>query len=211
MNAERRQKSLKALESLNCDVPHDLEYHFTQEETTIRPVEDIIHRASALYCLATYADSLLQGNCPRDEARSFAQKFISRYNADQYFTEKEKEFMENPAPTQEQVGQFCWQWESLYSMLYCLGFIDSLGLPTEACKVPLCSRAFARNRTTDALVKVVKIRPIEEILDFCDLIFCCFNARNKSSFENGVLCGWKKTADWITIVKGKEYDWDSLQ
>ena len=210
MDEERRQKSLNALSSLNCNIPSDLSFHFIDSETEIREIDDIVYRSISLFCLATYADSLLQGNCSRDEARAFAEKFISRYNIYDHFTAKEKEFVDMKEPTNDVIGKFCWMWEALYSMLYCLGFVDVLGLPTEACKVSLCSRVFGKNRTTDAVLKAAKLRSKEQILDFADLIFCCNNAANKSQFESGVLGGWRNTADWITIINGKAIDWNDL-
>lgn len=210
MDQERRNRSLNKLESLQLGLPADFAIAYPEDCTEIRPINDIIKRSIALYCLATYADSLLQGNCSRDEAFAFAGKFIKRYNADDFFTEKEKHFLELQHPTSEEIGVFCWKWESLYALLYCLSFINDIGLPTEPCKIPLCSKAFARNRTTDAFTKASKLRNIGEILDFADLIFSCTQASNKSSFESGVLGGWYDVIKWIVIQNGKAINWDDL-
>ena len=210
MDKERRERTLQKLEDLNPHIPDDLEIPYTQNNSEIRKFEDIAHRAIALYCLATYADSLLQGNCTRDESFEFAQKFIKRYNADQYFTTKEKEFIDLKSPTKDEIGAFCWKWESLFATLYCLGFIEDIGLPTQPCMIPLCSKAFVRNRTEEAFLKVAKLRSKDEILDFGDLIYCYNHAENKGSFESGVLGGWGDVAHWIIIRDGKPIDWDEV-
>lgn len=210
MDKERRERSLNKLKQLDPHIPSDLEIPYSQENSEIRQLEDVVHRAIALYCLATYADSLLQGNCTRDESFEFAEKFIKRYNADKYFTPKEKEFIEIKAPTRDKIGKFCWKWESLYAILYCIGFIPDIGLPTQPCMVPLCSKVFAKNRTEDAFLKASKLKSKDEILDFGDLIFCCNHAENKKHFESGVLGGWRDVAHWIIIKDGKQIDWDEL-
>lgn len=210
MDANRRNKTLEKLEDLNINIPSNLEIPYLQEKSEIRQLEDIVHRAIALYCIATYADSLLQGNCTRDESLEFAEKFIKRYDASQYFTEKEKEFIDLKSPTQEEIGKFCWKWESLYALLYCLGFIEDIGLPTQPCMVPLCSKAFVRNRTTETFLKVSNLRSKDEILDFGDLVYCCNHAENKSYFESGVLGGWQDVANWIIIKEGNSIEWDNL-
>jgi hypothetical protein len=167
-----------------------------------------VHRAIAVYVTSTYADVLLQQNCPRDDAFAFANKFIQRYQAESLFSAQEKAFLESPSPAMYDVGQFCWGWEILHFLLWTLGFVDDIGVPKGQVAVPKCSRVFTRNRFKANLIAAAKLRTIEEVLDLLDVAQCCeFANREGDLFNNGSVHGWIRAAKWLTSEAG----WDDVK
>lgn len=167
-----------------------------------RGCEEIVQRAIALYIIGTYADNLLQHSSARDDARKFAQKFINRYGADRFFSAMERAFLECERPAQADVGFMCWRWESLHLLLWALGFIDEIGLPTQPCDVFVCNRPFARHRTTDAFAAAARMRSADEIAQKMEQI-----AADSVACDEGVLSGWRSALTWILDV---ESDWDAI-
>ncbi|KAH0791002.1 DUF4272 domain-containing protein [Histomonas meleagridis] len=164
----------------------------------------MLHRAIALYIIGTYSDNLLQ-NCPVKDAQKFVQKFITRYNSEDFFSPKEKEFYDNPNPSQNEIGFICWRWESLYVLLWCLGLIENIGIPKNPCEVFQCSRPFSKYRFTHDLTAAMKPRTAEEIIGKKDLVLCCMESEEKDSFDLGVITGWNNILDWI-LNNDKEWD-----
>ena len=203
---EVREQTLNLLSSVGCKLTKDVPtlnpkmYH-------VRNTEELVQRAISLYIIGTYADNLLQRNCTRNEARKFAQKFIDRYNSESFFSEKEKEFLDNETPNQNEIGFLCWRWESLYMLLWVLGFIGDVGLPTNPCDVFQCNRPFAKNRFTKNLMDASKMRGIDEIIKAKDMVNCCIDSDNKEMFDDGVLCGWNYMLEWIL---NQNKDWDTI-
>src|SRR5687767_9217814 len=48
-------------------------------------------------------------------------------------TPQEKAFLQNPSPTQEECNQFGWHQEAEWTLLWVIGKVESLGLPTRQC------------------------------------------------------------------------------
>jgi hypothetical protein len=206
---ERRLRSLDRLAELQSKFPSLDEFpglNFSRVE--LRSSDEILQRSVALFVVATYADIILQQNCPRSEALTFTNKFIARYSATPFLSQRETAFLATESPSQEDIGYFCWSWESLHLLLWCLGFIPELGLPVSPCSVPTCGKIFARHRFLQDLKGKATLRPNDEIFDAVDLIGCCIHAKDQSHFESGVLSGWNKAAQWI-ILDGSSSDWDS--
>lgn len=197
--------SLENLKAVIGDLPIVEQPLFNVEK--VRNVGDIVGRAIALYITATYADILLQKNCSRDEAFAFANKFITRYDANELFSPAEKQFMEATNPSDELIGKFCWGWEPLNFLLWVLNYIPSIGLPTAACSVAVCGRSFSRNRFRKNILENAKIRDQGELQQKLEILNLCLVARDKSKFESGVLDGWRKSALWIT---SPEQEWDTI-
>jgi hypothetical protein len=206
---ERRQKSAASLASFMPKVPDLSELPVASPEgLSLRSTEEVVHRAIAIYLTSTYADVLLQQNCPRDDAFAFANKFIQRYQAESLFSPQEKAFLESPSPAISQIGQFCWGWEILHFLLWALGFVDDIGVPKDPVAVPKCSRVFTRNRIQANLIAAAKLRTAEEVLDLLDVAQCCeFANREREVFSTGPVHGWMRAAKWLT----SRADWDNVK
>lgn len=205
---ERREKTLQILNDFWLEFPGEVPLLSSNVE--LRPVDEMVHRAISLFIIATYSDVLLQGNCPRDEARTFADKFINRFQAQPFFTTNEINYLDDKEPTKEQIGFHCWRWESLFILLWILGFTETKGIPVEPCSPGKCQSVFSRNRTTEAVVKAVKLRTKEEILDEEDLLFMINSAKRKCAFERGVLLEWIHVIDWAFIRDNQKKEWDNI-
>jgi hypothetical protein len=213
---DRREKSISKLSSLGLKAPNSSTLPiFLTDGFSVRPLDSVVDRAIAVYLTATYADVLLQQRCSRDEAFTFVNKFIQRYQADSLFSGREKAFFAISEPTTCQIGKFCWGWESLHFLLWALGFIGDVGLPTEPVALPKCSKVFNQNRFRQNLLDKASLQTVDEIGDLLDFVQCCEYVNKNSDdeegkFDNGAVHGWKKAAQWLLIREGEELDWDRI-
>jgi hypothetical protein len=182
-------------EQLEIPKPEKIENKFA-EAKEVRPIEEVAKRATALYLIATFAEGVVQRNCPFEESQKFIQKMIGKFAAHDYFTEKEKEFLENETLCDTEVGVFCWRWESLRFMLWAFGFIQELGLPNEPGMQFQCAKVFNNHRTVEAFVKAAKPLPLEKIVEAANQLE--YVASNKdAAVDLGVLTEWRKAAYWL--------------
>ena len=202
---ETRNQSIQILDENGLKLTKDVPL-LDASTFKIRTPEEMIQRAIALYIIGTYSDNLLQ-NCPVKEAQKFAQKFITRYQSENFFSQKEKEFLDNPNPSEKEIGFICWRWESLYILLWSLGFIENAGLPKNPCEVFQCSRPFSKYRFTPDFTAAAKPRAAEEIVSKKDLVLCCMECDEKESFDLGVICGWNNMLEWIL---NSDKEWDTI-
>lgn len=197
MASNIRQKTQQTLLSIGitCDDLGIPERHVVYE----RSIEDILKRAISLFIISSHADAMLQH--PEDPSgnKKFSNKIISRYGALEFFSPKEKEFLEKENPSQNEVGFFCWQWECVNALAWLLSLNDDLGLPNKQCEPFKVSRAFSKNRTYETISKAAHLRNEEELNEFFDLVlFCSQMIPDNSKIERGCIDGWKLVADWVT-------------
>ena len=182
-------------EKLEIPKPEKIENKFA-ESKEMRPIDVVAKRATALYLIATFAEGVVQRNCPFSESQKFIQKMIGKFGAKEYFTKEENNFLENETLCDTEVGVFCWRWESLHFILWACGFIPELGLPTEPGMQFQCAKVFNKNRTTEAFVKAAKPLPIEKIIEAANQLEYVASIK-EAKVDLGVLTEWRKAAFWL--------------
>ena len=182
--------------SLNIPEPSEVKQIYNEGSDSVKCPESVAKRATALYLMATYAEGLIQRNCPHEESRKFIQKFITKFNAEEYFTVKEREFLENNDPSDDEIGVYCWRWESLHFLLWAFGLIENLGLPNAPCQQFECTKIFNRNRNVESFIKASKPHNIKEIIDVSNALeyISTFPAEK---YDVGVLTEWRLAAKWL--------------
>ena len=185
----------KIFEGVQIPKPEKIEEHYTKDRH-LKPVEEVAKRATALYLMATYSEGLIQRNCPHEESRKFIQKFITKFGAEDYFTEKERGFLDYEDPTDCEIGIYCWRWESLHFILWAFGFIEDLGLPDQPCQQFACTKVFNRNRTVEAFVKASKVRPIDDIIEVSNALEYISTVKD-AKVDVGVLTEWRIASYWL--------------
>ena len=184
-------------------VPNAIKIPEVYSSSQLRSSEVVGKRGTALYLLATYAEGLIQRNCPHEESRKFIQKFITKFNAEDYFTKKERDFLEASDPSDEEIGVYCWRWEALHFILWSYGFLEQLGLPNTTCQQFACQKVFNKNRTIESFMKASKPRDVNEVIKAAnelEYIATCKDAK----VDIGVLSEWRLAAKWLL----SDCDWD---
>jgi hypothetical protein len=85
---------------------------------------------------------------------------------------KEKDFLENEDPSQEEIIAASWRVESLSTLLWALGKIERSELPRELCDTELVQNIMSQAENSCAtFVNEAELRSPSEILDETDLIY----------------------------------------
>jgi len=157
----RKQRSEAVLRAEAVPVNAALPVIETESKARRRSKEEVAHRALALLVVAVKGEGL-------DQATT--QKIAKQYALEPYFTPKERAFLEDASPPQEDRVQFSWRYEAAWTLLWALGFVDKLEKPSKICDVPLAVRLM-KERTAQKFIADSKLRPLQEILDQADRIY----------------------------------------
>lgn len=204
----RKQKSEEILQNENVPfVPH-LPIIEDEETAQIREVEEIVRRAMALNIVAVKGEGLEQER---------VLEIIEEYNLSNAFSLKEKEFIQNENPSQQELVNFTWRYESYWVLLWALGYIEKLSRPDQICDVPRAVRIMV-DRTAEEFIKDAKLRSTNEILDAADLIYrydwACVDARINgrvapAELDASVVYERHYALNWL-IGYAENADWDDI-
>jgi hypothetical protein len=121
---------------------------------------EVVHRTIALAIVAAKADT--------DYA--IGQALIDEFNAEGFFTPKERAFMDDADPSEQDVANFIWRYEAAHVMLWALGIIPELRRPDRNCDVEFIAKTL-RKLGTDGVMRRAALRPQAELLEAADLIY----------------------------------------
>lgn len=178
---ERKKKSEEYCKNYGIPTIEHLPCIESEQETTIRTKDEIVHRALALSYLGLKSEGL---------EPKHLNEFDKKYTISPYFTDAEKIFVNSSAPTEQQLVNANWRYESLHVLLWCLGYIDSLSYPDKVCSVSDDIKIII-DKTESEFMENANLRSKIEILDEADLIYridwACVNARINNEAPSGNL------------------------
>jgi hypothetical protein len=201
----RKDRSVALLKAEEVPVIEELPVIATEAESTRRTTEEVALRAMALCLVATKGKGMPQ---------TVIDELAKEYEIDSALTPKEKEFIANPNPTEQQRIEAAWRYESYWVMLWALGFVDKLERPDKICDVDLAV-SFLQENGRDGFLKKAKLRPQSEILDAADLIYryhwavvdANFNGREApAGLDPGVVWERHYALNWLIGYKDQEWD-----
>jgi len=209
----RKQENTKLLKELGIMTLDSLPVIEESEAVTLRTKEEVIGRMISLLAVSLYADGLCSGE-DRAEHRQWTQTVIDGYGAGDFFSPKEKAFLDDENPSEADCVNFSWQYEPLNVMLWALGFLSTekaLRLPAKICDVGEIVGCLADYRTWEAVSSHAALRDKEEILDQADLIFrynwACVEERLQDPQARkeawGIAMERHKALNWLI-----SYGWD---
>ena len=170
-----------------------------------RTKEEIAWRAMALLVVAVKGEGLEQ---------PAIEKIVEDYSLEGHFTPKELAFIQEEAPSEHDRAQFAWRYEAAWTLLWSLGYVDSLGKPTAICDVPRAVELM-KNRSPKQFIADAKLRSIESISEEADLIYryhwSVVDARVKGrpapgSLEPGVTMERHYALNWLIGYMDQEWD-----
>jgi hypothetical protein len=176
------------------------------EIARIRPVAEVAQRALALMIVAVKAEGL------EDE---IVQQVIEVFGIAPFLSPQERAFIQNPNPSQQDKINFIWRYESLWTLLWALGHIDSLEFPDNICDVPKSVEIIHEAGTFEAFLAKSKLRSVAEILDQCDMAYrlnwAVVNARLRgeaapANIESGVVYERHYALNWLRCYFDQEWD-----
>lgn len=205
---ERKQKSEKILLKEGVPFISHLPIIEGEETAQIRNLEEIARRAMALNIVAVKGEGLEQER---------VLEIIEQYNLSSAFSPKEREFIQNENPSQKDLINFTWRYESYWVLLWALSYIEELSRPDGICDVPRAVQIMV-DRTAEEFIKDAKLRTTGEILDAADLIYrydwACVDARlhgkpAPAGLEPSVVYERHYALNWL-IGYAENTDWDDI-
>ena len=206
---ERRDRSMALLRDKHIYVTPWLPLLDETASQPGRTVEEVCGRAAALLIVALYSECRLSEHRSHEESRAFVAPLMESYEAERFFSPKEKAYLDDPDSTQQTQVQFAWQYENLWVMEWALGLTDDLFWPTHICDVPAAARMMRERPTMDELLAGARLRPREELLEQADLIYrlrwACEDARvmgmsAPQGLESGVAMERHRALFWLAGV-----------
>ncbi|MCL2384032.1 MAG: DUF4272 domain-containing protein [Oscillospiraceae bacterium] len=212
---QRKEESIKIIKENSIEVFEGLPVIENYEETILRSKEEIAQRAIALCIFSVYAEGVCIGE-DVGKTQELVNEVVKRYNAETFFTEKEKEFLNNPEPTREEAIVFSWQYECYTVLLWALGLVDSLDFPNQICDVSKVVGMLTECKNYEEFEEKSEVRNKEEILDQADLIYrynwACVDARihNKTikNIDSGVVFERHRALNWL--INYMDQGWDDV-
>lgn len=201
----RKDRSIAILRTGKVPFIEHLPLIETEAESTRRTTEQVATRAMALCIVAVKGEGLEQ---------EIIDKLVEDYQLALAFTPKEKEFIDNPNPSEHDRVQFAWRYECYWVMLWALGYVDELERPDQICDVKQAV-SFLRDNGRDGFLKKAKLRAQSEILDAADLIYryhwAVVDARINdrpapAGLDGGIIMERHHALNWLMGYMDQEWD-----
>jgi hypothetical protein len=158
---ERRERSNGRLATLGLTTPDWLPTTVADEEALLMAPADVARRAIVLMAVAMRAEGVAQAK---------VVKFLQQRGAIQAVSPDEHAFLNAAESDEVQKRHLTWRFESLWTLLWALGSIESLGPPGSQCNAKRCIKLI--NETPSAkFVGQATLRPAAEILDELDFYY----------------------------------------
>ena len=204
----RKQTNLEWLDEMA--VPHidHLPPIQGEEETTLRSVEEISSRCLALTLVALKGEGLEQ---------EVVEKVYQDLELEGKLSPDEQTFFELAEPSQQDRVNFVWRYESLFVLLWALGYADELGYPGSICDVQAVVKAVHGAGGLAGLVEGANLRSKSEILDEADRIYrlhwAVVDARLRgdgapADLDSSVVYERHYALNWLIGYQGD--DWDEV-
>ena len=204
---ERKQRSDATLVALEIPVLASLPAIEDEIEVELRPAADVLGRCAALFACALRAESLADGQPPIPVSEVLQRVPL----ATDQLSPEERAFLDAEPPGRQTIVNMVWRYEALGALMWSIGLLPELPLPTALVDVPRVARIMLDLDPTQP----VSLRPDAEILDSLDLTFrlhwAATNARvtNKpppADLDGGVIQERHHALNWLIRFEGAAWD-----
>ncbi|OWR27511.1 hypothetical protein CDO73_22210 [Saccharibacillus sp. O23] len=211
----RKDRSERRLREEGVPVNAHLPVIEEEDQTRIRSVEEVASRAIALCIAAVKGESDGAGENP-EETSDLIARITNQYEAQAFFTERERAYLNESAPERSQIAAFSWGYESYWVMLWALGFIEKLERPDRICDVGHSVSVLQQHEDFEGFLRASRIRSKQEIMDEADLIYrydwACVDARIQNleapaGLDAGVVYERHRSLNWLIRYMDQEWDY----
>lgn len=173
----------------------------------VRNSDAIVHRSMALLAVSMKAEGA---------SKTELQQLIKQHGLHTHFTPAETLFLAKENPEEHELLQFSWQREAVCTLLWAIGFMDSLTPPTHQCSSDMITSIVSRH-TSQSLIKHAQVRSTNQLLDQVDLIYRYHWAirdaflqglPRPSSLHPDVIMARHHALNWLIGVG--DGDWDNV-
>ena len=210
---ERKNKSIEILVSQGVPYIDHLPLRYETEEVTPRDKKEVIERVACSFASIMCALSIGKKEYTEQDRVYMTQDFLSnKYHALELLTPMEQQVI---AGTISEAGAInaVWKYEAVWALLWALGIVEELSLPSEICDCDLVMGTMRRFKGLDDFMAHTTLRPIEEILQALDLHYryhwTTVNARiygsDLAGLDEDIVMERRAGLEWL-CCKGQEND-----
>lgn len=228
----RRQKSNQKIKEMGIACFEDLPMIEDASELRLKSLDAICKRAIAsLLTIQLVLDisRKLEEDVEEGDAYTAEQKvflgevidiirdYLKKYQVEDALLGSEKLFYQlDSKPSQQQIINVVWNYEAYWSLVWALGLVDDIEIPSGICDCDKAIDLVASVDSYDEFKAACKLRDIEEILDMLDLHYryhwACVEKRLNPTVSIGVLnpevvVERRKGLEWLV---SDEEDWDDI-
>ena len=193
--AQRAARSFSALQQRNVPVYSGPLFVDDDEQVKLQVAPDVAKRLLVLWAVELRAEG-----CPQAEA----VVLIENLNLWPSVSPSEKAFLRNENPDPEECQQFVWRLESIWVLLWALGYVEELDWPSGMCDVSKLVKLVNPNEGNPAFITSARLRPVSEILDAQDLILRIHWAiRDAYLHQRGIIpngLDWSVDYEWVSVT-----------
>jgi hypothetical protein len=154
--------------------------------------EDVARRALVLWAVELRAEGI-----PDEEVHGL----IEQQDLWNSVSPQEKAFLENKNPNADECQEFVWRLESIWVLMWALGYIKKLDWPSGMCDVPKLAGLISPHEADPEFITSATLRPVSKILDAQDLTMRIHWAiRDAMLHQDGTLpedLNWSKSKEFV--------------
>ncbi|MEQ8790639.1 MAG: DUF4272 domain-containing protein [Pirellulaceae bacterium] len=164
------------------------------EEVRLQNAQEVARRTLVLWAVELRAEGM-----PQKEAL----ELIDQLDLWDSVSAEEKRFLEDDAPDPDECQALVWRLESIWVLLWALGYIDELDWPGGMCDVPKLVKILKPLESDPQFITGAKLRSKADILDAQDLIMRIHWAVREAYLRGGGIVpddlDWSHDSDWIPV------------
>lgn len=210
----RKARSIAILQEYG--VPYIEHLPVIEDSSTVKvpDIEMIARRAVCILITIQHACDLMNDD-DINQSRDFCLQFLERWGIVADLTPNERHIYSGEASRQEIINMV-WKYEAYWVLIWALGFVAELDVPTTTCDCDFAIQAVNQFRSLNEFLEQASLRSITEILDQADLIYrydwACVDARIKNDvvaggLNSGVVFERHWAFNWLI---GYGEDWDNV-
>ncbi len=192
---KRASRSFEQLKNRNVPVYWPLLVE-DDEEVTLQAAQDVARRVLVLWAVELRAEGMSQQE---------ALGLIDQLDLWSSVSLEEKQFLQNPNPGPDECRRLVWRLESIWVLLWALGYIEELDWPSGMCDVPKVVEILQRHESSAAFIRDARLRSKAELLDAQDLIMRIHWAiRDAALHQGGIVpedLDWSHDEDWLPVTQ----------
>lgn len=175
----------------------------------LRSIDEICKRVLALFQVSVYSQNMLDSEFSSIDALQKLGELNDLHNSLRHVTKLELQYL-NSIDFDSSFGeQFVLRFESLATLLWCIGLVDDLGEPNQFSDTQKLSDFIYKFESIEKIIVSSNIRDIDEILHLQDLTLRYFLASSDMNInivqERLIALNWVLTSkfgsDWDLVVQ----------
>jgi hypothetical protein len=132
-----------------------------EDEVRVQPAGEVARRVLVLWAVVLRAEGTPQAE---------ALQLIEQLDLWGSVSPSERAFLQDEEPSSEECQRLVWRLESIWVLMWALGFLESLNWPSSMCDVPRLADLVSPHEDDPAFVASARLRPVSELLDAQDLV-----------------------------------------